>query len=181
MTFIERLTDMRLFRFRITVRLLLIAVSVIALALGAEQLRRRRSAYLERAKRHATLEAWYHEYARLSPDVAKECRETAAFYGRLRAKYERAASRPWLALEPDSPPPGQDFAEIEAEMDPEWNATQRSIYTAIKRNGWRYDIRLSDVARLLDLSPEIVAREMDGMFGILVWERAKADPEISIR
>jgi hypothetical protein len=29
----------------------------------------------------------------------------ADFHARLRQKYERAASRPWLAVEPDPPPP----------------------------------------------------------------------------
>jgi hypothetical protein len=168
---------------RVTVRLLLIAVSVIALAFWAEQLRRRRAIYLERASRHAGLEAWYREFALESTsEGANQCRETAAFYGRLRAKYERAASRPWLTIEPDTSPPEDQFAQIEAEMDPEWNTTQRSIYSAVRRNGWRGDIRRSDVAQLLGMSPDVVAREMDaGMFGTLLWERAKPDPVISVR
>jgi hypothetical protein len=45
-------------------------------------------------------------------DRAEDCdlqasreREEAVFRGRLRAKYERAAWHPWLAIEPDSPGP----------------------------------------------------------------------------
>jgi hypothetical protein len=38
----------------------------------------------------------------LQPDYLKRCVD---YYSRLKQKYERATSRPWLLVEPDPPPP----------------------------------------------------------------------------
>jgi hypothetical protein len=37
--------------------------------------------------------------------VARRYRSRAAYYAAMGAKYRRAASRPWLIVEPDPPPP----------------------------------------------------------------------------
>jgi hypothetical protein len=39
------------------------------------------------------------------PEEAARWRARAAYFDRLRHKYERAAARPWLPVEPDPPPP----------------------------------------------------------------------------
>lgn len=174
---------------QIRVRTLMVAVAAVALLLGADRLLRRRFTFQRRAERHAKLEAWYRRSSLgwapgdvPTPEVARSCLESAAFYGRLRSKYERAAARPWLGVEPDTPPPDRDGGRVEEEMEPGWNPVQRSIDLTVRRNLWRDDVRRSDVARELGLSPEVVAREMDaGMFGVLLWERAKPDPIISTR
>jgi hypothetical protein len=166
---------------RITTRRLMIAVAVIAVAFAAVLLLHRRSMYLVRAQQSRTNEEWYESFAQQSaPDAASDARETKAFYARLRAKYEQAASHPWITIEPDTPPP-LDFAQIEREMEPGWNETQRAIYRAIRRNGWRGDIRKSDVARILGLNPEVIAREMEPMFGTILWEKAKPDAIIRVK
>jgi hypothetical protein len=35
----------------------------------------------------------------------KDAKELADYHDRLRQKYDRAAARPWLSIEPDEPPP----------------------------------------------------------------------------
>jgi hypothetical protein len=45
--------------------------------------------------------------ATIASDQAENCHRWAAYWGALNAKYERAARRPWLAAEPDPPPPGR--------------------------------------------------------------------------
>ena len=167
---------------RFTIRRLMIAMAAIAVAFGTVRLQNRRSVFLVRAELFRANEEWYESFARHStPGAAKDSRETGAFYARLRAKYERAASQPWLSIEPDRPPP-PDFAQIEREMEPGWDETQRAIYRAVGRNGWRGDLRKSDLARILELSPDVVAREMEaGMGDSLLWERAREDAIIRVK
>lgn len=167
---------------RLTLRSSLILLAVIAAALGTARLLHRRSVLLAKSERYRAYEAWYELSAGVvdRPETARDARETAAFYGRLRAKYERAAARPWLSIGPDTPPP-IDRAAIEAEMEPGWNETQRAIYRAIRQNGWQGDIRTSDVARILDRPPDAVARELEPMFGTLLWDRAEPDPILHVR
>ena len=44
------------------------------------------------------------------PDPPEFERKMAIYYGRIKAKYERAARRPWLAVEPDEASPVRDWA-----------------------------------------------------------------------
>jgi hypothetical protein len=43
--------------------------------------------------------------ATIASGKAEDCYRRAAYWGALREKYERAARRPWLPVEPDPPPP----------------------------------------------------------------------------
>jgi hypothetical protein len=53
----------------------------------------------------------------------RRAREIADYWARLRRKYERASSHPWLPVEPDQPPPPRvfDFPEQETGPAPEDN------------------------------------------------------------
>src|SRR4051794_9546926 len=106
---------------KLRVSTLLVAVAAGALLFGAERLLRRRSIFRDGAEQQAKLEAWFRSYDQ----------NTAAFYGHLRAKYERAASCPWLGIEPDTPPPDQDVGQWEEELDPGWTEVQRAIYLTV--------------------------------------------------
>jgi hypothetical protein len=126
----------------------MIAVAIVAVAIGAEMTRRRSVSYREKANRYTSYEAtWRDDGERLDRSAAErkkhlreleayamsgggEFRESwkplidsatrsatlasgqaensyrrSAYWGALRAKYERAARRPWLPVEPDPPQP----------------------------------------------------------------------------
>src|SRR5689334_18664179 len=133
---------------RMTTRRWMILIAAVAIAFGAEMMRRRSVAYRNEANLYASHEAraraWFVTSDRLAAERRKHLRETQAFaesgggefqaswkplidaatrslnlasveaeklhrmaahWGALRAKYERASRRPWLPVEPDSPPP----------------------------------------------------------------------------
>ncbi len=133
---------------RMTTRRWMILMVIVAIAFGAEMMRRREVAYHARANRYALEEAETRascemadrsaaEYmkhlreiqdfaesggaafranwkpiiesatrsATMASDQAERCHRWAAHWGALRAKYERAARRPWLLAEPDPPWP----------------------------------------------------------------------------
>lgn len=102
---------MRLPRVRVTVRRLMVGVAVTALALAADQVRRRRADYLGRAAINADAEQMSRAYAddargpHCDPQRVERGDALAAYHAALRLKYERAARRPWLPVAPDPPEP----------------------------------------------------------------------------
>jgi hypothetical protein len=106
-------------RFRL--RTLLVAVAVAAVVLGAVMMARRAGDRRARAIRHAKAEA----EARRHLDAYRGGRvelprcltleevealtsrieESVVFHAGMARKYERAAARPWLTVEPDPPEP----------------------------------------------------------------------------
>jgi hypothetical protein len=108
---------------RLRLRTLLIAVTVAAVATGAEALRRRRAALLARAAACGGFVAVNRAMiGSISPDQAGPgaspeqvrraiataedlARRRADHYERLRRAYLRAADRPWLPVAPEPPPP----------------------------------------------------------------------------
>ena len=130
---------MRLPRVRFTVRGMLIAVASIALLMGGLRLVWLRSVYRKAALAHAAYENLARTLQSMVENDGKDERElaiaigmkvapeseavrakraadasvnqkTAEYHATLKQKYERAASRPWVALAPDPPPPKPDVA-----------------------------------------------------------------------
>ena len=132
---------------RMTTRRWMILIATVAIAFGAELMRRRSVSYRATANRYAFEEAKTRAWGETSDRSAAErqkhlreiqafaeggggafraswnplidsatrcltlasgeaefCHRMAAHWGALRAKYERAARRPWLPVEPDPPP-----------------------------------------------------------------------------
>ena len=95
---------------RLRLRTLKIAVAVAAVIFGVEALRRRDRAFRERAAYHR---AWVRNRGRFfSPiillppyDRAYSQDSLKDWHRRMAEKYERAARRPWLPVEPDPPEP----------------------------------------------------------------------------
>ena len=114
---------MRVPRLRITIRSVMIIVAVAALALAAEATRRRMAnlsaAYRLRALVHQNKaelaegnaiesESAYRRGQPPDPKYAKWSegfQRLAEFHCAMMRKYERAASRPWLPIDPDPTPP----------------------------------------------------------------------------
>jgi hypothetical protein len=90
-----------------TTRRWMIAVAVVAVVLGGIvspfRVYRTRQRYQSLAINHALAEKAWHLANESDPDVLK----MIDYHARLKAKYERAAARPWLAVEPDPPVPYQ--------------------------------------------------------------------------
>jgi hypothetical protein len=130
---------MRLPRVRFTMRVMLIAVAGVALLMGGLRLLWLRNAYQKAAMAHAAYENLARTLQRMVENEGKDERElltafgmevepeskaikeqraadartnqrTAEYHAALKHKYERAASRPWLSLPPDPPPPEPDVA-----------------------------------------------------------------------
>lgn len=120
----------RLPRVRFTVRRLMVAVAVAAVLMGLVAQGLRRASLLRLADYHARearryrtivvssasvaadyragrpgLEGDYEAGARLYSDQVRWFGPLADHHEALRGKYERAARRPWLPVEPDLPPP----------------------------------------------------------------------------
>ncbi len=101
-------------RFRL--RTMMILVAVLALSLSAAVLWLRREQYRRLAEVYSLTEKVLRvdsHMARgtaafplldLSDSMDRNARQ-ADYYARLRRKYERAATRPWLPVAPDPPPP----------------------------------------------------------------------------
>jgi len=88
---------------RITTRRLMVLVAVAAIfAFGAVMVRKARE-YRHAAARHA-IKARIIELEAGPATISKD-RERAAYHSRMKGKYDRAASRPWLPVPPDPPPP----------------------------------------------------------------------------
>ena len=108
-------------RARFTIRRMMVAVAIVALLLGGDVLRRKRSGYLARADAEAARELESRAKVKVyegaietsaAPSVAEGYRHRVEMYrdeanhhGRLRRKYARAARYPWLPVEPDPPEP----------------------------------------------------------------------------
>jgi len=112
-------------RVRFTVRRLMVAVAVVALAFGIVRLWAARQLYLEKAAEHAgfralvlrspnTIAYWESRWtaqreglpARYPwPGGPPFVPAMAKYHDAMRIKYERAARYPWLPIEPDLPKP----------------------------------------------------------------------------
>jgi hypothetical protein len=94
---------MRLPTFR--VRTLMIAVAACAVCLGFLSVQRRRAQFMELSQDHliAGAEALFENWSARSqtPSYSAQVR----YHWALAARYEEAASHPWLPVEPDPPPP----------------------------------------------------------------------------
>jgi hypothetical protein len=90
--------DMRRPRFQLTTRRLMAAVAIAGVVLGSgikvERMWRLSWQYRMSADVCAGMEDLYRSDPRL-----------ARFYAQQKSRYERAAARPWLPVEPDPPPP----------------------------------------------------------------------------
>jgi hypothetical protein len=106
---------MKLPRARFTVQLLMAAVTIAALILaGADQLRRRRESFQQRAevyRRKAGGEFMVAQITRSGnlfvwdPRTSPAHEELGDHYDALRVKYEQAAAHPWRLVTPDLPEP----------------------------------------------------------------------------
>jgi hypothetical protein len=138
---------MRLPRLRFTLRSMMIAVAIVAVACWGEMIRRRWVAYRQKAAYYAGQQgldklyaaAFYESIAETEQnrefaqeqtkssiynrevwaglvrqetqmiidgsETAEYFQQRAAYFGDLRKKYDRAATHPWLSVEPDPPPP----------------------------------------------------------------------------
>ena len=105
---------MRLPRVRFTVRRMMVAVAVVAVAAliqGGEFLRRRSHDYAARADNYAvelTLGGAEEPWPPITAEeIISEQRkaERLRYYSAMEQKYRHAARRPWLPVEPDPPPP----------------------------------------------------------------------------
>jgi hypothetical protein len=130
---------MRQPRVRFTVRGMLIAVASVALLMGGLRLLWLRSVYRKAALAHAAYENLARTLQRMVENDGQEEREleiafgmkvepqseavkakraadarmnqeTAEYHAALKHKYERAASRPWVPIAPDPPPPEPEVA-----------------------------------------------------------------------
>jgi hypothetical protein len=83
----------------------MIVVAVVAVVLGGIvspiRLYQTRQRYRSLAINHALAEKTWHLAPEIDPDVLK----MIDYHVRLKAKYERAAARPWLPVDPDPSPP----------------------------------------------------------------------------
>jgi hypothetical protein len=107
---------MRLPRLRFTLRLMMVAVAVVALLLSAEALRRRSIAFereAEKCKAQAFIyRAMAQKLERVSardhdPTLAQDAKlkwQVVAHFERMERKYQRAVARPWLSVEMETAP-----------------------------------------------------------------------------
>jgi hypothetical protein len=101
-------------RARFTIRWMLLAVAGAGIVLGASvELRRRHDRFLRLAKHHEASSriTWVrgiHTYSAtndLGEDVMRWSSAKIEWHRRLGERYRRAASSPWLPVEPDPPEP----------------------------------------------------------------------------
>lgn len=99
-------------------RRLMVAILVVAVLSGFMRLMRRRSYFLDLAEAHASRkydygkgrgfvcpnDDWY-EGDRIKPEWWEFCDKMRDWSGDLEQKYRKAASQPWLSVEPDPPDP----------------------------------------------------------------------------
>jgi hypothetical protein len=86
-----------------TVRGLMIAVSIVAIVLGAAILKKRRDERLKNQVYFAGLERKYTTRAQASAPgmLSNAAQERLNYFRAMRRKWERAASHPWESVEPD--------------------------------------------------------------------------------
>ena len=102
---------MKLPRVRFTVRRMMVAVCVLAVALFTAVMLRRSYEYRERALENADAEELSLSYAdegrgeNGDPQRVARGEQMAAYHRALRIKYERARWYPWLPVAPDPPEP----------------------------------------------------------------------------
>jgi len=109
---------MRLPSVRFTVRRIMVAVAIMAVFFGAaDGLRRRRGSFGQQARKWqrmasaeyiASLSVVQHTTFGPSPlelRISEAHYQLADHYWALKEKYERAASAPWIPVEPDPPAP----------------------------------------------------------------------------
>jgi hypothetical protein len=102
-------------RVRFTMRRMMVAVAVMAVAMGTvEGLRRRRASFQRRALEcgeKTSAVAWAMQLARFNNRWTDDQRTDTAYdqlydhYEALRVKYEQAAAHPWWFVGPDLPEP----------------------------------------------------------------------------
>jgi hypothetical protein len=96
---------------RFTVRRLMVAVAVVALALFLAVMLRRSYEYRERALENAEAEQLSMSYAdegrgeHGDPQRVARGKQMAAYHRALRIKYESACWSPWTTFAPDPPEP----------------------------------------------------------------------------
>jgi hypothetical protein len=91
-----------------TIRRWALAVAAVALLLGAGRLAERRAYFLSRAEAEASrVDDMVNGTSCLKDEYCVEGfpERLTAHYLSLARKYERAARRPWLSVEPDPPHP----------------------------------------------------------------------------
>jgi hypothetical protein len=122
---------MRIPRMRYTMKRMMLAVAVLALIMGGLRIVWLRDGYRKAAAYYASLEKLHRESRRFVEDGGRAEEELALAFGEkvsgedkkqqstevrgwqrlsdycaaLRRKYERAAARPWIPVDPDPPPP----------------------------------------------------------------------------
>ena len=99
---------MRLPLVRFTLRWMMAAVAIAALAAGAMRMGRRSPEYREAAEEHAICEDFYrlalaNESRMDDPSYPATCRARLDYHRIMREKYEFAARYPWLPVAPDPP------------------------------------------------------------------------------
>jgi hypothetical protein len=91
---------MRPSRLRFTVRRMMIAIVLVAIALGIKPWMNRRSAWSRhRAEGHIA------EWTRLAPTRNRVVEPRLAYHAEMSLKYGKAAERPWLPIPADPPEP----------------------------------------------------------------------------
>lgn len=122
---------MRIHRVRFTLQRMVLAVAVLALIIGALRIVWLRNGYQKAAVYYAAMEKLQRDLQRFGEEDARAEEELALAFGQkvsgeqkeqqateargmqrladwyaeLKRKYERAAARPWLPVDPDPPPP----------------------------------------------------------------------------
>src|SRR4051794_13948490 len=106
---------MHLTRTRFRIRWLMAMVAVVAVLMFGIRLWRLRVAYQQQAALHGRLEVSARRIAKYSgalgriglepPGAGAGLDRRAEYRAKLRQKYEQAAARPWLSVEPDPPAP----------------------------------------------------------------------------
>jgi hypothetical protein len=88
-----------------TTRRWMVAVAMIAFAIESVKIGERWLSYRQRAVYHARLAETGMDLAPSGDAALILSPRDIAYHGELKVKYERAATRPWLPVEPDPPPP----------------------------------------------------------------------------
>jgi hypothetical protein len=130
---VKEIATMRRFRFRLSVRSMMIFVAVTAFTIfvGAKlfqmSIRPIALEYQKRAASHGRLEHQWNEWAESTAHnyftitgpagtpalpwpgakimLKDDMQKRAAYHAALKAKYERASRQPWVEMSPDPPPP----------------------------------------------------------------------------
>jgi hypothetical protein len=93
-------------RFRL--RMLMLAVAVVALLVWSAMMGLRSYEYFRRAREYGTQERGWRESAARNPGMAEFGSQCAEYFAELSRKYRRAMWRPWSPVPPDPHAPGYD-------------------------------------------------------------------------